>query len=84
LFSYAIVLLRLRLDSSATYLLVPFVSLPLKKLGTMNGSEFGASLDFARLLKVFPPTHFLFKTASLDQFAKPTNCFLNGLFVPND
>ena len=65
-------------------LLAPFFGLPQKKLGTMDGSKFGTSLGFARLFKVFPPTHFFFKTASLDQFAKPTNRFLNGLFVPND
>ena len=52
-------------------------------LTTMDGSEFGSPLDFARLFKVFAPTHLFFKTAALDQFAKPPNRFLNGLFVPN-
>ena len=61
-----------------------FCGEPLKMLATMDGSESGSPLDFARLFKVFPPAHFFLKTASFDQFAKPANCFLNGLFVPND
>jgi hypothetical protein len=50
----------------ANAVLCPFGSEPLKMFATMNGSEFGSSLDFARLFKVFPPPHFLFKTASFD------------------
>jgi hypothetical protein len=61
-----------------------FCGEPLKKLTAMDGSKPGSTLDFARLFEVFPPAHFLFKTAAFDQFTKPTNCFLNGLFVPND
>jgi hypothetical protein len=61
-----------------------FCGEPLKMLTTVDGSESGSPLDFARLFEVFPPAHFLFKTASFDQFAEPTDCFLDGLFVPND
>ena len=71
-------------DGFRTGLFHPFVGLFLQKLCAMDGSELCPTLDFARLFKMFPPTHFLFKTAAFDQFAKPTNRFLDGLFIPND
>ena len=71
----------LRLDGELSS---PFSGKPLKMLTAMDGSESGSAFDFARLFEVFPPAHFLFKTASFDQFSKPSDCFLNGLFVPND
>jgi len=66
------------------YYLSPFVCVPLKKSDFMNRPESGTPLGFTGFFKMFPPAHFLFKTASFDQFAKPPNRFLNGLFVPND
>jgi hypothetical protein len=61
----------------------PFGSEPLKMSTPVDGSKSGTPLDFARLFKMLPPTHFFLKTASFDQFTKPSNRFLNGLFVPN-
>jgi hypothetical protein len=61
-----------------------FVGKSLKMSATMDGSKSGSPLDFARLFKVFTPTHLFFKTATFDQFTKPSNCFLNRLFVTND
>ena len=55
----------------------------MEMLRTMDSAKFCPSLDFTRFFKVLSPTHFPFKTASLDQFTKSANRLLNGLFVPN-
>jgi hypothetical protein len=48
-----------------------------------RGPQSGTTAGLARLLIIFPPTHFLLDAASLNQFAKPADRLLNGLAVPD-
>jgi hypothetical protein len=52
--------------------------------GATFGSQAGAAFDFAGLFVVFPSSHFFLDAASLNQFAKTANCFLNRFFVAHD
>jgi hypothetical protein len=74
---------RIKIEN-APILFASLGSKSLHKMGTMDSAKSGAPFGFARLFKVFPPTHFFFKTASFDQFAKPTNRFLDRLFLSNN